>query len=259
MRHRNAHFPNRIISLEPSVTATLLALDRGDRLIAVSEHDERLLGAQIPKHLPRVPCTWSVKAEDILPLEPDIVVASVPLRRESWQDLVMAGIDILLLHPQHLDSIYRNIRLLAALTDAREQGEKIIASMENTFAHLWEHSNEHPSFRIYVEVWPRPLMNGAAWHGDIVSLLGGEFVPHGFNRVVESEEIIAADPDVILVIWPGVEQPPLEKIYQRPGWEQITAVQKGRVISIPEIWINAPGPNLAQGAEMLADVLRKVL
>lgn len=255
MRYRDAHFPNRIVSLEPSVTATLIALERADRLAAVSEHDVRLLGDAVPDDLPRVPCTWSITAQDLLPLHPDVVVASVPFRKESWLELVNAGVDVLVLHPGHLDSIYRNIRLLAALVDAREQGEKVIAEMESTFARLWERSGDHPSYRVYVEVWPHPLRNGTAWHGDILSLLGSTFVPEGFDRPLEPEEVIAADPDVILVVWPGVDDPPLERVYQRPGWEEISAVRHRRVIHIPEIWFNAPGPNLARAAEMLAEVL----
>ena len=248
-------YPNRIVSLEPSVTATLFALNRQHLLAAVSEHDHRLLGEEALGSLPRVPCTWSVKAKDVLPLNPDLVIASVPFREQSLSELLKAGLDVLALYPERLGSIYGNIRLLAALTDAREEGERVISEMERTFARLRETFSSKPHTRVYMEIWPRPLMNGPAWHVDLVNLVAGEFVPPGPGRQLKEQEILEADPEVIVVAWPGVENQPLEKVYARPGWENVTAIKKGRVVSIPEIWINVPGPNLARGAEMLAEAI----
>jgi len=252
----NSSYPQRIVSLEPSVTATLLALGQRARLVAVSEHDARLVGSDVLADLPRVPCTWSVRAEDLLPLEPDLVIGSVPMREKSVGELLKAGLNLLLLYPTTLDSIYTNIRLLAALTDAREAGERIIADMKATLTRLREEAHRHPRLRVYVEVWPRPLMNGPAWHVDLLKILNADFVPAGPDRRLEEQEILDADPQVIVVVWPGVDNPPLEKVYARKGWENVTAIRERRVVTLPEIWINAPGSNLARGAELLAEAIR---
>ena len=250
-----APYPHRIISLEPSITATVLALGGRERLIAVSEHDERLVGEEAIKGLPRVPCTWSVTAEDVLPLAPDLVIASVPMRRESVEALLRAGLNVLALYPQRLEDVYNNIRLLAALLDARERGDELIADMELRFARLWEASSQKSPVRVFMEVWPRPLMNGPAWHADLLSIVGGEFVPPGPNRRLDENEVIEADPEVIVVVWPGVDDPPLRRVYERPGWEEVSAIREKRVVTVPEIWVNAPGVNLARGAEWLAEAI----
>ena len=248
--------PQRIVSLEPSITATLLALGRRECLIAVSEHDARLVGEEAIAGLPRVPCTWAIRAADILSLAPELVIGSIPMRSQSVKELLQAGIDLLLLTPTDLRSIYRHIRLLATLTDAVEAGERVIQEMEATFEEIRRTTTQRSRPRVYVEIWPRPRMNGPAWHAELVTLAGGEYVPPGPNRQLTDEEIIAADPEVIVVAWAGVDHPPLAQVYQRPGWEQVTAVRTGRVVTVPEIWINAPGPNLAQGAVYLAQALR---
>lgn len=250
-------YPKRIVSLEPSITATLLALGQRERLVAVSKHDPRLVGRSPIDGLPQVPCTWSVRADDLLPLEPDLVIGSVPMREESVSQLLKAGLNVLLLYPTTLDSIYDNIRLLAAVCDAREEGERIIAEMEATFSRLREQARRKPRLRVFMEEWPRPLMNGPAWHVDLLNMLNAEFVPPGPDRRLEESEVLEADPDVIVVVWPGVEHPPLDRVYARPGWDKITAVREHRVVTIPEIWINAPGSNLARGAEMLAEAIWK--
>ena len=79
-------FP-RLVSLEPSVTATLFALGREHLLVAGSEHDRRLLGDQVA-HLPTVPSTWAVRAEDVARFQPDLVIASVPFREQSLAELL---------------------------------------------------------------------------------------------------------------------------------------------------------------------------
>lgn len=246
-------FP-RLVSLEPSVTATLFALGRGHLLVAGSEHDRRLLGDQVAD-LPTVPSTWAVRAEDVARFQPDLVIASVPFREQSLAELLKAGLHVLSLYPRDLASVYQTIRLLAALTNAREAGEQVVSEMEATFEHVRQKTANLPRRRVYVETWPRPLMSAPLWVAELVEIAGGTFVPQGPGRRVTPEEVIAADPEVIVVAWPGVDHPPLERVYARPGWEEVTAVRQRRVVAVEEIVINAPGPNLARAARLLAQAI----
>jgi ABC-type Fe3+-hydroxamate transport system substrate-binding protein len=87
--------------------------------------------------------------------------------------------------------------------------------------------------------------------------LGGIFVPTlDPGRQVTHTEVIDAQPDIIIVAWAGVAKAPsLEKIYARPGWDAIPAIQHRRVYAVEEIHLNAPGPNLIEGARQLAQVM----
>lgn len=67
-------------------------------MVAVSEHDARLVGNDVLADLPRVPCTWSVRAEDLQPLRPDLVIGAVPMQEESVSELLKAGLNLLLLY-----------------------------------------------------------------------------------------------------------------------------------------------------------------
>ncbi|MDQ7029529.1 MAG: ABC transporter substrate-binding protein [Ardenticatenia bacterium] len=249
----NPSFP-RLVSLEPSITATLLALNRHHLLVAGSEHDRRLLGDQVA-HLPVVPSTWAVRAADVLQFHPDLVIASVPFREQSLAELLKAGLHVLSLYPRDLASVYQTIRLLAALTDARKAGEQIVADMQATFEHLRTLTAHRPPTRVYVETWPRPLISAPLWVAELVEIVGGRFVPPGPGRQVTEDEVITADPEVIVVAWPGVDNPPLERVYARPGWEDVAAIRNRRVVAVNEIVLNAPGPNLVHAAHLLADVI----
>ena len=246
----------RLASLEGSITAILADLGRLDWLIAVGKHDHRVLeeaDRAAIAGLPRLPCTWAVTRADLEPLEPDLVLASIPVREKSLAELLQSYLDMLVLMPTDLASIYRNIRILGNLAAAQERGEALIARMRRSFDELAQRVASQPRKRVYVEVWPRPYMNGPIWVAELVEMLNADFVPQPAGRKkIDEAEILEADPEVIVVTWPGVDDPPLDRIYGRENWQQVTAIRQRRVRAIPEIWVNSPGSNLIRGAEALA-------
>lgn len=244
----------RIVSLEPSVTAILLALGQAEKLVAVSRYC--VCPAEL-SHLPRLPSTWSVPASDVVPLHPDLVIASVPYRTESLAELLQAQLDVLCLYPNRLDDVYRHIRLLGNLTNASEQAVQMVAMMQAEFYKLHQQAINRPRRRVYVEMWPKPPMNSVAWVAELVELLNGEFVPSPPGRTVTTEELQDADPDLIVIAWAGIPQPDLNLVYERAGWQNLRAIRTGQVIAVDELLLNAPGPNLVQGAQQLAAAMKK--
>lgn len=242
----------RIVSLEPSVTATLFALGRQDRLVAVSEWCHRLVDVG---DLPRLPSTWSAKPEDVVGLEPDLVIASVPYRAETIVEFLRAGLDVLCLSPQRLEDVYAHILWLGRLADAADEAKRVIAGMQAEFEAIRRRVAGLPRPRVYVEMWPKPPMSSPAWVAELVEIAGGAFVPQGPGRQVADQEMRRADPEIVVVAWAGVTDPPLARVLRRPGWEQISAIQEGRVVAVDEILLNAPGPNLARGVHLLAGVI----
>lgn len=242
----------RIVSLEPSVTAILFALGQQSRLVAVSEWCERLADVG---DSPRLPSTWSARPEDVLPLEPDLVIASVPYRAETIVELLRARLNLLCLYPERLKDVYAHVAWLGRLTDAADEAERVIARMQADFESIRQRVAGLRRPRVYAEMWPKPPMSSPAWVAELVEIAGGQFVPEKPGRAVTDEEIVEADPEIIVVAWAGIAHPPLEQVSQRAGWDQVNAVREGRVVAVDEIWLNAPGPNLAQGARLLADVI----
>ncbi len=248
----NPSTPFRIVSLEPSVTAILLALGQAEKLVAVSRYC--VCPAEL-SHLPRLPSTWSVGASDVVPLRPDLVIASVPYRTESIAELLQAQLDVLCLYPNRLDDVYRHIRLLGNLTDASGQAMQIVHTMQAEFAKLRQQAKPYPPRRVYVEMWPKPPMNSVGWVAELVEMVNGEFVPAPPGRTVTVEELQIADPDLIVIAWAGIPNPDLNLVYERPGWQNLRAVRTGQIFAVDELLLNAPGSNLVQGAQQLAAAL----
>jgi len=244
---------SRIVSLEPSVTATLFALEQEHRLVAVSAYCSRLVGVG---ERPQLSPTWSAQPEEIVALRPDLVIASVPYREETITGLLQAGLDVLCLYPKRLADVYAHIVWLGRLTGAEDVARRVVADMLATLEAVRELAGSGHRPRVYVEMWPSPLMSSPPWVAEMVEIAGAEFVPAGPGRRVSAEEVIAADPEIIVVAWAGVAEPKVDEVAERPGWHGISAVRRGRIVAVDEIWINAPGPNLAQGARLLAEAIR---
>ncbi|MCB0173442.1 MAG: ABC transporter substrate-binding protein [Anaerolineae bacterium] len=242
----------RIVSLEPSITATLAALGQRHRLVGVTRYCHRL--AEVTG-LPQLDTTWAVKADEVAALQPDLVIAATPYQAGKIDTLLQAKLDVLCLYPQSVADVYRHIRWLGRLCDAADQADTLVAQMQTGLADLIRRAKDKPRQRVYVEEWPKPLMTAGLWIAELVELLGGDCVPQPTGRQVTDQEVIEADPEVIILCWAGIEQMDPERVLARAGWSNVSAVRSGRVVAVNEILLNAPGPNLVEGAQQLWQAL----
>lgn len=226
----------------------MVALGQRRRLVAVTRYCHRLVDVS---GLPQLDTTWSVKAGEVAALKPDLVLAATPYRAGKIDELLKARLNVLCLYPQSLADVYAHIIWLGWLSQAPAQAEEIVAGMKAELAALQARAagQNSPRRRVYVEEWPKPCINGAPWIAEIVEMLGAEFTPKPAGRQVAEAEVVETDPEVIILNWAGVDKIDPDRVMNRPGWEQISAVQARRVVAVNEILLNAPGPNLVEGAQ----------
>src|SRR5437763_11133621 len=74
--------------------------------------------------------SWSSKADEILGVNPDLVIASVPYREESLREILKSGIPVLALAPKSLADIYKDIALIAGAMGAPERAAPVIHEMQ---------------------------------------------------------------------------------------------------------------------------------
>jgi iron complex transport system substrate-binding protein len=92
------------------------------------------------------------------------------------------------------------------------------------------------------------MISGIGWVSELIESAGGIDVfarlrgeQAAKDRIVSSDAVIAAAPDVILASWCGKKVVP-EKIRARPGWDNIPAVKNNRIVEIKSPLILQPGP-----------------
>jgi iron complex transport system substrate-binding protein len=115
--------------------------------------------------------------------------------------------------------------------------------------------------------WLDPLMAAGNWVPELVELAGGRnlFGEAGKHSPwMKWEELVAADPDVIVVMPCGFDLSralrELPALAGRPEWETLSAVKNHRVyVTDGNAFFNRPGPRIVDSLEILAEVLHPVL
>jgi len=249
--------PQRVVSLQPSVTVTLRDLGVLDRLVACTKYcvdvcpEVRETGCII------VEDSWSAKAEQIMAAKPDLVIASVPYQLESLAEILKSGVPFLGLAPRNLDDIYKDIMMIARLMGLEtragsQRGTALVARMERQVQSMWQRMVGATRPLVYCEEWGKPLILSQTWVAELVEAAGGRFFGSPGKHTTE-DEVLAADPDVIVAAWCGAgDRVPLEKIIPKRGWEQTKAAKNGRVYCINDEFLNTPASTLVQGLHALA-------
>jgi iron complex transport system substrate-binding protein len=245
--------PLRIASLQPSITLTLQRLGRLDDLVACTRYCVEALPELAHHDLKIVADSWSSTMEELLSVEPSLVMASVPYRMESLAAILRAGCPVLTLAPHTLADVYTDIRLIGSVVHASDRAEDLVAELTSTIEAVRSQSAksaDHP--RVYCEEWGKPLIHSQPWVKELIEIAGGEFVGSA-GKTTTAETIAALDPDVLIFAWCGAgDRVPLARVIEQRGWQSLRAVSNGRVHCIPDEFLNTPAHPLIEGLACLA-------
>jgi len=257
--------PQRVVSLQPSVTVTLRDLGLLDRLVACTKYCVDVCSEVMGTGCIIVEDSWSAKADQIMAAKPDLVIASVPYRLESVAEILKSGVAFLGLAPKTLNDIYKDIMMIARIVSSEEPGAsearglELVARMEKEVQAVRQKTMGLTHHLVYCEEWGKPLILSQTWVAELVEAAGGSFFGQPGKQTTE-EEVAAADPDVIVAAWCGAgNRVPLEKIIPRRGWEQTKAAKNGRVYCINDEFLNTPASTLIQGLHALAAAIHPEL
>jgi len=250
--------PRRVVSLQPSITVTLRDLGLLDRLAACTKYCADVCPEVRQSGCAIVEDTWSVKAEQVLAVEPDLVIASVPYRLESVAEIIKCGVPFLALAPRSLQDVYKDILTIARVVGSEEpgvaeaRGLELVQRMKTEIDTMRRRTAGAGKPLVYCEEWGKPLILSQPWVAELVEAAGGRFfgIP---GKNTSEEEAAAADPEVIVASWCGAgDRVPLEKLVARRGWERTTAAKNGRVYCINDEFLNTPASTLLSGLHALA-------
>lgn len=251
--------PQRIVTLSPSVTETLFTLGAGGLVVGRDTNSTRPEAAKDVKDLGSL---WQgLPTEEILALEPDLVIAAQIISEDQVKQLQDVGLKVYWQkNPQELPGLYENIRDLARLTGQEEEAQELVASYQKRVEDVEEKLadvEERPV--VFYELDATDPSNPyTAGEGTFISKLitkaKGENLGdalEGDYAQISSEELIAQDPDIILLGDAPFGVSP-EDVAERPGWSDITAVKEDQVYPFDPYLLSVPGPGLVEGFEELA-------
>lgn len=249
--------PERIISLSASLTEMLFAVGAGDQVVAVDQYSN---------HPPEAPTTdlsgFSPNAEAIVGYEPDLVVVASD-RDGIVEALEGAGLTVLLLSSaDSVDHAFDQLGAIAAATGHADAGDALVADLRAELDALAATGEEADPVTYYYELSDTyHSATSDTFIGSLLALAGFESIADevgddaGRFPQLSAEFILGADPDVILVAGTGSSGAGPDEIAARPGWDQLSAVAEGRVVSLDEDLASRWGPRMV---DLLAEVVAAV-
>lgn len=245
--------PQRIVTLLPSATETVCALQACDRLVATDRFSDWPASV---RSLPKVGGLEDTPIERVVALKPDLVIAAVSSR--AVDRLEALGLRVATLEPRSLADTERVIRQVAAVLDRPADGAALWQQLQ---ARINAAAARVPAAvrgqRVYFEVAASPYAAGeASFVGETLARLGmANIVPAAMGPFpkLNPEFVVRARPDIVMASARAVAEMP-----QRPGWAALAALRQGRHCGFAneryEMLVR-PGPRLADTAEALADCL----
>ena len=250
--------PERIVSLAPSNTEIVCALDACDLIVGVTDSDDY---PPEVADVARVVTMAQVDVEAVVAAEPDLVLAAGNELTPTpvIEQLTEVGLSVMTLYPESLDEIYADIELVGRALDREDAARTLVEGMESRVEAIQTAVADLERPRTFYEVG---VFEGAIYTaGDgsflasLIETAGGEPITgDALSTSIQLEDLVAADPELILLgdasYDPSISA---ESVAARPGWETMTAVADGRVVPVAEdIVITRPGPRIVDGLEALA-------
>ena len=246
--------PQRIVSLLPSLTESVCALDQCDRLVGIDRYSNF---PDSVRRLPQVGGGIDPNIEAIVALRPDAVLLAVSSRASDRLEAL--GIKVVALEPKTHADVRRVLvtlaRLLQVQGDAAARVWRVIDAGVQAAAQSVPQRSK-PT-RVYFEVSRGPYAAGAS------SFIGETLVRLGAQNVVPTELgpfprlnpefVVRADPDLVMI---GNRS--MQSMVPYPGWQSMRAIRQQRICVFgpdeADVVVR-PGPRMADAARIMARCL----
>jgi iron complex transport system substrate-binding protein len=246
--------PMKIVSLTPATTETLFALGVGDHVVGKVQDP-----ANFPPEaasVPEVATATAVQVEQIISMGADLVVSGGTglSQGPAVEQLRRAKIPVLVSYPTTVDGGLESIRTIGRAVGKAAEGDALAASIKtriDSLAAVAATATTRP--RLFYEI---DASNGIftppadSIYGEMFKLAGATPISGNANYSISLEDLVAADPEVILLGDAAYGQS-AETVRARAGWEGMTAVKRGAIFPVDDIVVTRPGPRIADGLEAL--------
>jgi iron complex transport system substrate-binding protein len=266
--------PTRIVSLAPSITEVLFALDLGDRVAGVTRY------CDFPPEVvgrPVVGGYFDVNYEMLMSLESDLIILLAE-HQEAIVRLEELGLPTLAVNHSRVEGILDSINIIADRCGAKGNGETLRLTLESRVRQVQEgfslpgsHATTLPRPRILVAVG-RLMDKGSGgeifisgrdgFYDDLIAMAGGVNAYREETLkfpAVSDEGLVRLDPDIILEMVPDLageadRQTLMDLWHAKSG---VRAVREGRVHILGEDYVVVPGPRFVDLLEEMAGIIEE--
>jgi iron complex transport system substrate-binding protein len=285
----------RICSLLPSATEVIASLGLSDALVGISHECDYppsvrsvpimvepmipphgLASADIDRQVNRLVASgqrlYRLKDHLLRQAQPDLILSQnlchvCAVTPDQLHDALCSmprQPTVLTLNPGTVHDVIDDVVRIGDAANRSAEGHRLATHLRDRLeaVHTRVQGISHRPRVVCIE-WLSPLYVSGHWVPEMVQLAGGQDVlaqPGSPSRVVTWDELLAAAPDILIVMPCGfsVERTHTElfQMLQQPGqWRLSPALAEHTYLVDASSYFSRPGPRLIDGIELLAAIL----
>jgi iron complex transport system substrate-binding protein len=258
-------YPNRIVSLSPSITEILYELGLGDRIVGVTDYCDF---PEDTKNKVRVGGYLNTNYEAVILLKPDLVITPIDYNMEIEYVLDKAGIGHMTVDTLTLEGILNSIEKIGQRTGMIHKAKELVSRLRYELNRLRKNAKGRPSKRVMIVVGRENgsfenlyIAGRKTFYNELLDILGCENVYTRSDISYPSlslEGILRLNPDVIIEMAPGCSDEKKSKIIAE--WDifkDVNAVKNNNIYVFTEDYVCIPGPRFIFILQRMEDVLTR--
>lgn len=250
----------KIVSLVPSVTEYIFALDRGHLLIGRSNECEFPTNAL---EIEMVGSPTQIASERLVALKPDVVLVSRRMEEHQITQLEAQGFTIVVFDLQNWNSVLRDLEMLGKILNAEGDVQTLISwlTRKRTTVEIEVSSLEDPvplSTVVLQSLNPLRAAGVGSVIDDFISISGGSNIATdgpSYSSTLSFEGFFQKQPDVILISTKAADGQGIKELAKDANWSQLPAFKNNRVYLIDGDTLATPGPRHVMALEQIAAAL----
>jgi iron complex transport system substrate-binding protein len=256
------NFPERIVSLSPSITEIIYGLGAWKDVVGLTIYSDFPPEA---KNLPKVGGWVNPNLESILALKPDLVIMIEDQDKIFGDKIRSIGLKTLAVESNDtIKDISDSILKIGGALGKEEKANKLI---ENLYSNLEEIKTRvvknTNSKKVLFILGRNPgtlediyVIGKRGFIDEIITLAGGENVvkTDRFSIKISKEAIISLDPEVIIEVNPEkIDKNEVLKLWE--GLKEVSAIKNKEFYIITDTTLLHPSQRITEGARILAEIL----
>ncbi|MCY0874673.1 MAG: ABC transporter substrate-binding protein [Firmicutes bacterium] len=254
-------YPDKIVCLAAEIPEILHALGALDRVVGISAYTTRPAAAlQIPK----VSGFQYGSAQRVASTDPDVAILTSGVQKKLAAELAQLGVTLVHVNPHRLEDMFKTVRLLGNLVGESARAMQVVERLQADIEDIRRQAQTltyRP--RVYFEEWMDPIMVGTGWVSDLMEIAGGQDVFRELSimgraasqRVVTSEQILTADPEIVFASWCGKPFSRADFV-ARPDFGVLSALQQEQIHELSGEVLQC-GPMLIDSLRVMHGIIRE--
>jgi iron complex transport system substrate-binding protein len=254
--------PQRVISLAPSITEIIYALEQENRLKGATRYSDFPIEAT---KLPKIGSYVRLDLERIVALNPDLCIAIKDGNpKEVIDRLESLKIPVYVVNPRNLNTVLETIIEIGKILNANDQAENLLTNLHNRIQRvksLISHDTYRPGVFFQIGISPIVSVGSDTFLHELIVLAGGKNLADGktpyprFSR----EQVLTLAPE-ILIVTSMARQAVFEQVKAEwRRWPSMPAVRNERIFLVDSNLFDRPSPRLVDGLELLIQLIHPEL